>query len=127
MEVNMLKKIVLTIALVAFAANSFAAVTAACVSGTSGWPSVITFVPSKSVVLGYESGLGGAASGNNSTYAIASKNSAGDKVFATTSASTAIVSKVAITGAALTTADIPDLPASTSDSTITGGGSWTVM
>jgi len=127
MEVNMLKKIVITIACVAFAANVFAA-TAACVSNGT-WPTAITFVPSKSVILGYESGLPtGVTAGNNSLYAIASKNKAGDKIFATTSASTAIVQAAAVTGADLVVNDIPDLPADTSNSTIAGGkGNWTIM
>jgi hypothetical protein len=127
----MLKKIVLTIAIVAFAANAFAGAQAAVVSNTSSWPTTITFVPSKSVVLGYESGLPtGVSSGNNSLYAIASKNKAGDKVFATTSASTAVVQAVGVTGSDLATTDIPDLPASTTDSTIKGGigaNNWTIM
>lgn len=124
----MLKKIVLTIAIVAFAANAFAAATAAVCSTASTWPTTITFVPSKSVVLGYESGLPSGASGNNSIYAIASKNKAGDKIFATTSASTAVVQAAATTGSDLVVGDIPDLPATTSDSTIQGGKSnWTIM
>lgn len=125
----MLKKIVLTIALVAFAANAFAAPTGACVSGTGTWPTAITFVPSKSVLLGYKSGLPtGVSSGNNSLYAIASKNKAGDLIFATTSASTAIVKAAGVTGADLGTADIPNLPADTSDSAVAGGAAnWTIM
>ena len=86
----MLKKIVLTLAMVAFAANAFAASSFA-LSTTTSWPAAISFVPSKSVVLGYESGTGGGA-GTPSVYSIGSKNTAGDKIFGTTSASTAIES-----------------------------------
>lgn len=127
MEVNMLKKIALTLALLAFAANAFA--TAVSVSGGSGWPTAITFVPSKSVTLGYLSGYPtGVTTGNFSVYSIASKNSAGDKIYATTSASTAIVQSIGIAGSALVTGNVPNLPNTTSDSTIGGGaGNWTVM
>ena len=122
----MLKKIVLTIAMVAFAASAFA--TGPVVS-TGSWPTSITFVPSKSVVLGYTSGLpSGVTAGNNSIYSIASKNKAGDRVYATTSTSTAIVQSVAVTGADLVTGDIPSLPSTGTDSVIQGGhGNWTVM
>jgi hypothetical protein len=131
MEVNMLKKIVLTLAIVAFSANVFAyntTPTAACLSNGT-WPTVITFVPSKSVVLGYHSGLPtGVSAGNNSLYSIGSKNKAGDLIFATTSASTAIVKAAGQTGADLATTDIPNLPGTTTDSAITGGANnWTIM
>jgi len=122
----MLKKIVLTLAMVAFAANVFAATAATIVT-----PVAIKFVPSKNVTLGYEASAGSAAAAgttSNSVYAIASKNTAGDKCFATTSSSSAIVWRDAGAGAALTIDSIPDLPSSPTDSTITGGGTgWLVL
>lgn len=124
----MLKKIVLTLAIVAFAANAFAAATLS--STTDAFKNLgINFTPSKSVVLGYEAGVGGAAAGStNSTYSIASKNTAGDRIYGTTSASTAIVQSVASAGAALGNTAHPTLPTTPSDSTITGGnGYWSTL
>jgi len=106
----MLKKIILTLALVAFAANSYAALTV-------GVPGGITFVPSKSVSLGYE----GAAltSGSKVVYHIASKHSAGDKEYGATSASSAIGYKAANPGSAVGTTG-PGLPSTISDSALAG-------
>lgn len=123
-----MKKIILILAIVSFAANAFAAATLSSTADAFKNKG-ISFVPSKSVVLGYEAGVGGAAAGStNSTYSIASKNTAGDRVFATTNASTAVVQSVAIAGSSLSDSDHPTLPASPSDSTITGGhGYWSVL
>jgi hypothetical protein len=131
----MLKKIALTIAILALAANSFAAatvVTGPVLSSEAGYATAgIKFVPSKSVVLGFQSGVpAGSGSGSTpSVYSIASKNKAGDLTFATTSASTAIV-KSAVLGAGsdIATTHIPTLPADANDSTLTGGaGGWSVL
>ncbi len=131
----MLKKIVLTIAILALAANSFAgatAKTAACLSndGTSFAAVNIKFVPSKSVVLGYASGYPSGASGTTaSVYSIAAKNKAGDLTYATTSASTAIVKSATLgAGSDLATTSMPTLPADANDSTIAGGvANWSVL
>ena len=112
----MLKKIALTFALVAFAANAFAASNFSTLYGigTSNPPSGITFMPSKNVLLGYEpSALGGT---NYIVYSIGSKNTAGDKIFGTTSASSAVGSKTGSAGASLGATDGPTLPTSTSKS-----------
>jgi hypothetical protein len=119
----MLKKIIITLALVAFAANAFASTTLVLSGGTS-WPTTIAFVPSKSVTLGYETSAGGAG-GTNSVYTIGSKNTAGDKIFATTSASTAIVWKAGNAGTALAAGDGTTIPSTVSDSRIDTG--WSVL
>jgi hypothetical protein len=124
----MLKKIAVIIAIVAFATNSFAA--AILSSTTDAFKNLgIAFTPSKSVVLGYEGGIGGAVAGSTkSTYSIASKNTAGDRVYGTTSASTAIVQSVGAAGQSLTDTDHPTLPTTPSDSTIAGGhGYWSLL
>lgn len=131
----MLKKIILTIAILSFAANSFAAATAATgplLSSEAAYATAgIKFVPSKSVTLGYGSGVpAGSATGSTpSVYSIASKNKAGDLTFATTSASTAIVKSAGLgAGSDLATGSVPTLPADANDSTLTGGvGSWSVL
>lgn len=131
----MLKKIALTIAILSIAANSFAAATAATgplLSSDAGYATAgIKFVPSKSVTLGYGSGIpAGSASGSTpSVYSICSKNKAGDMTFATTSASTAIAKSPALgAGSDITTASVPTLPSDANDSTLTGGaGNWTVL
>jgi hypothetical protein len=108
----MLKKIALTLALVAFAANAFAGTLALTA------PTGITFVPSKNVVLGYEaSNLSG---NSNVVYAIASKNTAGDKIFGATSASSAIGVKAGTPGTSLAAGDGPATPSSISDSALAG-------
>lgn len=108
----MKKKIILTLAMVAFAANAYAALTVSVPAG-------IQFVPSKNVNVGYEpDDLGGT---NMIVYAIASKNAAGDKIFGATSASSAMGYKTGTAGATLGTGDGPGVPTTTSDSALTGG------
>lgn len=121
----MLKKIALTLAMVAFAANAFAASNFAGTGGalygigTSNPPAGITFMPSKNVLLGYEpSALGGT---NFIVYSIGSKNSAGDKIFGATSASSAVGTKAGAAGAALAATDGPSLPTTSSDSALDNG------
>jgi hypothetical protein len=123
----MLKKIVLTLAMVAFAANAFAASNFALVYGSSGNspPSGLNFVPSKSVDLGYQADA--PTTGNKSVYTIGSKNKAGDKIYATTSASTAVVWKSATAGAALQATDGTTLPTTPSNSAIDAGAGWSVL
>jgi len=110
----MLKKIVLTLAMVAFAANAFAA------SAYEAMPTTIAFVPSKSVVLGYQAAAP-SGGGNKAMYTIGSKNTAGDKIFATTSASTAIVWKAGLAGSTLAATDGTSIPSEVSDSRIDSG------
>lgn len=117
----MLKKIALTLAMVAFAANAFAAssFTSLYGIGTSSPPAGITFMPSKNVLLGYQpSALGGT---NFIVYTIGSKNSAGDKIFGATSASSAVGAKTGSAGAALAAGDGPSLPTTSSDSALDNG------
>jgi len=117
-----MKRIALTIAMLAFAANAFAATT------FSSTPMAgITFIPSKNVTLGYDAGVAGATGtgATNVVYSIGSKNTAGDRIFATTSASSAIVQAVSAAGVVLATTDLPTKPSTSSDSAIAGGlGNW---
>lgn len=123
----MLKKIALTLAMVAFAANAFATSNFTTIYGASGGtpPAGLNFVPSKSVDLGYQADV--PASGNKSRYTIGAKNKAGDKIYATTSASTAVVWKAGVAGAALIATDGTTLPATPSDSAIDAGAGWSVL
>jgi hypothetical protein len=121
-----MKKIILTIAILAMASNAFA--TAGMVFASGGTPPTgITFMPSKNVYLGYESGsLGGA--GDMVVYGIASKNTAGDRIFGATSSSSAVAQSVSTAGTVLTPAMVPDLPTTSSDSTIAGGAdNWSIL
>jgi len=107
----MLKKMIITLALVAFATNAFAALSLTIPAG-------ITFVPSKNVTLGYEpSNLSGTS---NVVYAIGSKNTAGDKIYGATSASSAIGYKTGVPGNELGTGDGPIPPTTISDSALAG-------
>ena len=108
----MLKKIVLTLALVGLAANAFAAASITIPAG-------ITFVPSKNVILGYNPDVLGGVS--KVVYSIASKNTAGDKIYGATSASSAIGFKVSSAGTTLATGDLPTPPTTISDSTLDNG------
>lgn len=123
----MLKKIALTLAMVAFAANAFAASSFSTIYGASGGtpPAGLNFVPSKSVDLGYQADA--PSSGNKSVYTLGAKNKSGDKIYATTSASTAIVWKPGVAGAALAAGDGTTLPTSPSDSAIDASGGWSVL
>ncbi|NVN99052.1 MAG: hypothetical protein HXX17_06975 [Geobacteraceae bacterium] len=108
----MLKKITLTLAIIAFAATAFAG------TATIAVPAGITFVPSKNVDLGYlPDTLGGTSS---VVYAIGSKNNAGDKIFGATSASSAIGFKTGVPGNALVAGDVPAAPTTISDSALAG-------
>ena len=109
----MLKKIALTLALVALASSAFAAASAFTAMAP---PSGINFAPSKNVTLGYQGDTGGGAGSVNVVYTIGSKNTAGDKIFATTSATTAIVFKTGLAGTALQSTDGTAPPATPSDS-----------
>lgn len=121
----MLKKLVLTIAILAMASSAFAAGDMVYAAGGTP-PAGITFMPSKNVTLGYEPGnLGGT---DMVVYSIASKNSAGDRIFGATSASSAVAQSVSSAGVVLTNAHNPTLPTTSSDSTITGGaGNWSIL
>lgn len=112
----MMKKAIMTLAFVSFASAAFAAGTAAL-----GVPAGVTgFNPSNNVTVGYQN------DGNTtpSSYAIASKHNQGDTIYGTTSASTIIGKKPGTAGTALTTSDLPSVPANVSDSSLTG---WTAM
>jgi hypothetical protein len=89
-------------------------------------PAGITFMPSKNVSLGYESGnLGGT---DMVVFSIASKNSAGDRIFGATSSSSAVAQAVSSAGYVLEAGKNPTLPTTASDSTITGGvGNWSIL
>jgi hypothetical protein len=120
-----MKRIALTIAMVAFAANAFAA--AVSTTFSSSPMAGITFIPSKNVTLGYSADAAGAtgAGATNVVYSIGSKNQAGDRIFVTTSASSAIAQAVSAAGVVLATTDLPTKPSSSSDSAIAGGlGNW---
>jgi hypothetical protein len=120
-----MKKIILTIAILAMASNAFA--TAAMTYAAGGTPPAgITFMPSKNVSLGYVSGA--ITSGDNVVYSIASKNTAGDRIFGATSASSAVAQSVSTAGTALATTSPPSLPTTSSDSTIAGGANnWSIL
>jgi len=120
-----MKKIFLTIAILAMASNAFAA--GAMVYKSGGTPPIgITFMPSKNVFLGYTPDkLGGA---DNVVYSISSKNTAGDRIFGGTSASSAVAQSVSSAGTELKNTDAPDVPKSVSDSTISGGAAnWSIL
>jgi len=124
-----MKRIILTIAILAMAANAFAAATVyPGVGGTAAAPPAgITFMPSKNVNLGYtpSAGTGGV---DMIVYAIASKNNAGDRIFGATSASSAVAQSVSAAGTVLTTSHTPSVPSTISDSTITGGANnWSIL
>jgi len=131
----MLKKLVVILAAVAMASNAFAAATvvrAPVLSTDIGtWATYnIKFTPSKSVIMGYTSGIPATDTGTNaSVYSIASKNSAGDSLFGATSASTSIVFTKAVgAGGDLQASHVPTLPTDATDSTIAGGaGNWSVL
>lgn len=117
----MLKKIALTFALVAFAANAFAASNFSPIYGIgkNSPPAGINFMPSKNVLLGYQ---GDALGGTNLiVYSIGSKNTAGDKIFGATSASSAVGAKTGSAGAELGATDGPTFPSTTSDSALDNG------
>lgn len=117
----MLKKIALTLAMVAFAANAFAAASTLAIYGIgkNTPPTGINFMPSKNVLLGY---YGNALGGTNLiVYSIGSKNSAGDKIFGATSASSAVGVKTGSAGAELAAGDGPGYPSTTSDSALDNG------
>lgn len=129
----MLRKLAIVLAIVAMAANSFAAATVVttAISTDATWAAAnIKFTPSKSVILAYLGGTPADATGaSNSVYAIAAKNTAGDSAYAATSASTSIVfTKALLAGVPVTTDSVPTLPTDASDSTISGGaGGWSVL
>lgn len=120
-----MKKIILIIAAM-LAMASYASAASTYASGGTP-PAGITFMPSKNVALGYDAGnLGGA--GDNVVYSIASKNNAGDRIFAATSSSSAVAQSVSTAGTPLTTSHIPTKPTTASDSTITGGATnWSIL
>lgn len=119
-----MKKIIITIAILAFASSAFATSSLYESGGTP--PAGITFMPSKNVKLGYESGP--ITAGDNVVYSIASKNTAGDRIFGATSASSAVAQSVSTAGTALAASHIPTKPTTASDSTITGGaGNWSIL
>ena len=121
-----MKKIILTIAILAMAANAFAADTVYPGSTGAAPPAGITFMPSKNVSLGYTpDALGGT---DMVVYSIASKNNAGDRIFGGTSASSAVAQSASSAGTVLQSTDRPDVPGTVSDSTITGGaGNWSIL
>lgn len=120
-----MKRIVLIIAaLLAMASIASAAETVYKSGGTP--PAGITFMPSKNVSLGFLPGnLGGT---DNVVYSISSKNTAGDRYFGGTSASSAVAQSVSSAGVELAAGKTPSLPTTVSDSTITGGaGNWSIL
>lgn len=121
-----MRKIVLTLAIVAFASSAFAAATTFDTTPMAG----ITFVPSKNVKLGYNAGAGtGAATGSsNIVFSIGSKNTAGDRIYGATSASSAVAQSVSNAGVSLATTHLPTLPSTPSDSAIAGGANnWSIL
>lgn len=86
------------------------------------------YTPSNNVKFGYQSASNSV--GVNDRYSIATKHTSGDRVYGTVSASGVIYSSVSGTGigSVLATTDIPTLPGTSTDSTVTGGaGGWTAM
>lgn len=119
-----MKKIIITLAILAFASSAFAA-TVYEAGGTP--PSGITFMPSKNVKLAYDAGA--ITAGDNVVYSIASKNTAGDRIFAATSSSSAVAQSVSTAGTSLATTHLPTKPTTASDSSIAGGTgvSWSIL
>jgi len=122
-----MKKLVLASFLVLVTAASSFAATAALVSTDGTMQPPKGFTPSNNVVWGYVSAANSV--GVNDRYSIATKHTSGDKVYGTTSASGIVYSSTAIgTGTALLSTNIPTVPPSATDSTMTGGaGGWTAM
>ena len=131
----MLRKIAIILAVIATATNALAAATVKTgpllSTDLAAWATAnIKFTPSKSVIMGYQSGLPATdATGTNpSVYSIGSKNSAGDSLFGATSASTSIVFSKSSAGYDLKGTDLPTLPTDPTDSSISGGaGNWSVL
>lgn len=120
-----MKKIVILLAMLAFASNAFAAAITYVAGGTP--PGGITFMPSKNVGLGY---LAGTLAGGTDmvVYSIGSKNTAGDRIYGATNASSAVVQSVSSAGTTMATGFLPTLPTTVSDSTLTGGaGYWSIL
>jgi hypothetical protein len=121
----MMKKLICASLLVLISAGtSFAGATAA----TVGMSAPKGYTPSNNVKFGYESGVN--TVGVNDRYSIATKHTSGDRVYGTVSASGVIYSSLSGTGIGntLQTSDIPTLPSTSTDSTVTGGaGGWTAM
>jgi len=120
-----MKKIILTIAILAMASTSFAAGKMVYTGGGTP-PDGITFMPSKNVYLGYTpDAMGGV---DMVVYSIASKNTAGDRIFGGTSASSAVAQSVSSAGNVLKDTDAPSVPTTVSDSTIAGGAdNWSIL
>ena len=122
----MSKKIIMTLALVAFASSAFGAVTTPTVYNTTGTNAtaisvlnVPGFNPSNGVTVGYVSDA------NSTVYGISSKHLSGNSIFGTTSASTSIWKQDGVSSTQLTTGNNPTAPTSPSDSTLQVG--WTAM
>lgn len=113
----MMKKIIFTLALLAFAGSAFA--TSAATVDVSGL-GLTGFNPSNNVKVGYVSDSGTANA--SSYYGIASKHAQGNVIFGSTSGSTSIWKKDGTAGTALSTDNIP---AANSTSAVASG--WTAM
>lgn len=116
----MMKKIILASFIVLMVAGtSFATGVTVTMTPPKG------YTKSNNVTFGYES----AGATTMDRYAISTKHANGDKVYGTVSGSGTIYSSSAVAaGTALTTAHNPTIPATSTDSTVTGGaGGWTAM
>jgi len=112
----MIKKAIMTMALVSFASVAFGAASIGIPTGVTG------FNTSNNVKVGYDN------NGGNTVYSISSKHDQGNRIFGTTSASTAIYGTSGTPGTALATSDNPNTPGSPTDSTMAGGaGNWSAM
>lgn len=85
------------------------------------------FTQSHNVDFAYGAGANSATSIND-RYSISTKHKSGDKIYGTTSASGTIYSSTVDPSTAFTASNNPDIPATSTDSTVAGGiGGWTAM
>lgn len=116
----MLKKMMILVAATLFAGNAVAATTAA-VDGLD----IAGFKSSKNVSYAY-----GSAGDPADRYAIATKHTQGNNIYATYSGSASIYVSTDddSAGTKLVAGKLPTLPGSATDEDVTGGaGSWTAM
>lgn len=117
----MFKKLAIAMLVVSCAGSAFAG-TAGSTIDTVGVPTGIQgFNQSKNVDVAFGTAASGGTGTTNDVYGIATKHKQGDKIYATTSASSYIWFKNSASGTDLTAAMGPTIPNTPSDSVVSGG------